>query len=116
MGIGSYKLAGQCVEGNTQKPVPQLKWGAQKFSSIQHRNPSLPNVIVTSQACNGDFSGGPGGKDPACQCRRCKRQEFNPWVGKIPLEEEMATHSSVLVWRIPWTGGLWSIGCRVGQD
>ena len=27
------------------------------------------------------------------------------------LEKEMATHSSVLAWRIPWTeetGGLWS--------
>ena len=24
-----------------------------------------------------------------------------------PLEEEMATHSSILVWRIPWTGELW---------
>ena len=22
-----------------------------------------------------------------------------------PLEKEMATHSSVLAWRIPWTGG-----------
>ena len=36
-----------------------------------------------------------------------------------PLEEEMATHSSVLAWRIPWTeepGGLQSIGLqRVGQ-
>ena len=30
-----------------------------------------------------------------------------------PLEKEMATHSSILAWRIPWTvkpGGLWSIG------
>ena len=29
-----------------------------------------------------------------------------------PLEKEMATHSSILAWRIPWTeepGGLWSI-------
>ena len=26
-----------------------------------------------------------------------------PWVGKIPLEKEMATHSSILAWRIPWT-------------
>ena len=33
-------------------------------------------------------------KESACQCRR---HGFNPWVGKIPLEEEMATHSSVLV-------------------
>ena len=24
------------------------------------------------------------GKEPACQCRRCKRHEFDPWVGKIP--------------------------------
>ena len=24
------------------------------------------------------------GKESACQCRRCKRQEFYPWVGKIP--------------------------------
>ena len=24
------------------------------------------------------------GKDPACQCRRCKRCRFDPWVGKIP--------------------------------
>ena len=37
-----------------------------------------------------------------------------------PLEEEMATHSSLLAWRIPWTeepGGLQSIGLqRVGHD
>ena len=37
-----------------------------------------------------------------------------------PLEEGMATHSSVLAWRIPWTeenGGLRSIGLqRVGHD
>ena len=24
------------------------------------------------------------GKEPACQCRRCKRPGFNPWVRKIP--------------------------------
>ena len=37
-----------------------------------------------------------------------------------PLEEGMATHSSILAWRIPWTeepGGLQSIGLqRVGRD
>ena len=39
------------------------------------------------------------------------------WIHSLgredPLEEEMATHSSVLGWRIPWTeepGGLWSMG------
>ena len=32
-----------------------------------------------------------------------------------PLEEEMATHSSILAWRIPWTeepGGLQSTGLQ----
>ena len=36
------------------------------------------------------------------------------------LEESMATHYSILAWRIPWTeepGQLWSIGLqRVGHD
>ena len=36
------------------------------------------------------------------------------------LEEGMATHSSILAWRIPWTeepGGLQSMGSqRVGHD
>ena len=27
---------------------------------------------------------GASGKGPACQCRRCKKHEFDPWVGKIP--------------------------------
>ena len=37
-----------------------------------------------------------------------------------PLEKKMATHSSILAWRIPWTeepGGLQSMGSqRVGHD
>ena len=46
-------------------------------------------------------------------------------VGLIPelgrtLEEGMATHSSILAWRIPWTeepDGLQSIGLqRIGYD
>ena len=35
---------------------------------------------------NWGFPGGASGKEPACQCRRHKRQRpgFKPWVGKIP--------------------------------
>ena len=35
-----------------------------------------------------------------------------------PLEEEMATHSSILTWEIPWTekpGGLQSVGLQLNQ-
>ena len=28
--------------------------------------------------------------------------------GEDPLEEEMATHSSILAWKIPWTGAWWA--------
>ena len=41
------------------------------------------------------------------------------WVQSLgwedPLEEGMATHSSILAWRIPWTeepGGLQSMGLQ----
>ena len=36
---------------------------------------------------------------------------------KDPLEKEIATHSSILAWRIPWTGepgGLQSMGLHDG--
>ena len=39
------------------------------------------------------------GKESICQYRRCRRHGFHPWVAKIPLEEEMATHSSILARR-----------------
>ena len=46
------------------------------------------------------------------------------WVGSLgqedPLEKEMAAHSSVLAWRVPWTeerGGLQAVGSqRAGMD
>ena len=41
-------------------------------------------------------------------------------VSKDPLEKEMATHSSILAWKIPWIeepGGLQSMGLqRVGHN
>ena len=40
--------------------------------------------------------------------------------GEDPLEKEMATHSSTLAWKIPWTeepGGLQSMGLQtVGHE
>ena len=41
------------------------------------------------------------------------------WVGKIPLEEKMATHSNILTWEIPWTeepGRLQSMGVTKELD
>ena len=49
---------------------------------------------------------------------------WETWVQSLgwedPLEKEMATHSSILAWRIPWTeepGGLYSMRSqRVGYN
>ena len=52
--------------------------------------------VSKESACNeGDLSSIPGWEDP--------------------LEKEMATHSSILAWKIPWTeepGGLQSMGSQ----
>ena len=56
-------------------------------------------------------------KLPAMQETPERRVQSLGW--EAPLEG-MATHSSILVWEIPWTeepGGLWSIGSqRIGHD
>ena len=60
------------------------------------------------------FPSSASGKEPSCQCRRCKRS-----LGWDDLEESMATHSSILAWRISWTekpGGLQSMVHRVGHN
>ena len=55
------------------------------------------------------------GKESVCHCKRHKKLMFDPWVGK-----GMATDSSILSWRIPWTeepGRPQSIGSqRVGHN
>ena len=46
--------------------------------------------------------------------------QFRALGREDPLEKGMATHSSILAWRIPWTGepgGLWSMELqRVGHN
>ena len=50
---------------------------------------------------------------------KCLPAMWETWVQSLgredSLEKEMATHSSILAWRIPWTeelGGLQSTGCK----
>ena len=53
-----------------------------------------------------DFPGGSGGKESACNAGHLG---LIPGLGRS-LEKGMATHSSILAWRIPWTeepGGLY---------
>ena len=71
---------------------------------------------------NVQYQGFPGSsevKDPRA-VQELQEMQVGSLGREDPLEEGMATHSSILAWRIPWTeepGGLQSIGSqRVGHD
>ena len=59
--------------------------------------------------CIKGFPRGPDGKESACSAGDRVQS-----LGQVdPLEKKMATHSSILAWRIPWTeesGTLQSMG------
>ena len=67
--------------------------------------------MYSPKRCKG-FPDGAVGKNPSAM------QEMQDTVAQFPgqeypLEEEMATHSSIFAWRIPWTeepGGIHSMG------
>ena len=63
-----------------------------------------------------DFPGGSDGKASAYNAG----DSDSISASEDLLQKEMATHSSILAWRIPWTeepGGLQSMGLqRVGHD
>ena len=73
---------------------------------------SCPVAAASSVCC----PGGSDGKEPACNAG----DRVQSLGQEDPLEEGMATHSSTLAWRIPWTeepGGLQSTGSqRVGRE
>ena len=107
-----------------------LFWTVRGKVRISRRNLSTLTFTVgkihMSQRCLGwqvllpytmlGFAGATGGtsKEPACQCRRWKRLVWS--LGQEnPLEKGMATHSTILAWRIPWTeepGRLQFIGSQ----
>ena len=82
-----------------------------RFSSaFSSQSVTIPGFsFFSASLLNGSFPVGSAGKESACnamdllQYRSCKRCGFDSWVGKIPLEKEMATHSRILAWKSPWT-------------
>ena len=63
------------------------------------------------------FPGGSDGKESTCNAGD---PGSIPGLWEDPLEEGMATHSSILGWRIPMDRGAWwgysPWGCRVGHN
>ena len=66
---------------------------------IKDKDIQMEKIIIVYQG----IPGGTSGK---------KKKKKNP---HDPLEKEMATHPSILAWKIPWTeepGGLQSMGSQ----
>ena len=70
---------GPYIHGIFQARV--LEWVAIAFSVLLLFKKSTQMVLE-------GFPGGTSGKEPTCQCRRCKRCEFDPWVRKVPWRRE----------------------------
>ena len=90
--VGSISWLGRCPGGRHGKPLQYSCLGnpidrgawweavygvAQSQTRLkQHSSSSSSNVM--------GFPGGASRKEHDCQCRRCKRCGFDPWVWKIP--------------------------------
>ena len=70
----------------------------------------ITSTIVWPHVNNREFPGGSDGKASAYNARESRVRSLGR---ENPLEKEMATHSSTLAWKIPWTedpGRLQSMG------
>ena len=113
----------------TYNPAPRetsfkdAKWKQQEKS---RRWNSLQNSNLISSTCRGGRKGRLRLRDFSLVAQMVKRlstmqESLVPSLGREdPLEKEIATHSSILAWKIPWMeepGRLLSVGSqRVGHN
>ena len=85
-------------------------------SSMQAFNRFPRNVLCHSLSVTiGLHIPGSSGCSYTCQCRRSRRCRVQFLCQEDSLEEEMATHSSILAWKNPWSeepGRLQSMGLQ----
>ena len=100
---GSAGKESACHAGEPSSEPTSEPW----TGNIPWRRDRIPTLIFTG------IPGGSDGKGSSCQIL------WETWVRSLdwedPLEGGMATHSSTLAWRIPWTeepGGLHSMGSQ----
>ena len=101
--------------GKYYEPEP----GGPKFKSAPLRILGVRLDFCHLLVCVKGFSSGSGVKNP-CAVQELQETQVQSLGLKDPLEKEMAAHSSILVWRIPWTeelGRLQPMGLqRAGHD
>ena len=89
-------------------------WAIREFLLLS--NFHMRKILLFQATVILDFPAGSDGKESVCNAGH------PGWISELgkPLGERMATHSSILAWRIPWTeepGWLQCMGLqRVGHD
>ena len=88
-------VSGETSGGNTsfssvfqEKCFKEIQASAGKFRDPCGRQWPSDFVFFFSIALAWGFPGGTTSKEPACQCKRCRRRRFNPGVGKIPRRRQ----------------------------
>ena len=79
--------------------------GVQKAAhTAEARLPTLQESDAEDATCTiGGFPGGSNGKESSRNAGDPLGQGSGSGLRKVPLEKGVATHSSILTWRIPWT-------------
>ena len=108
--------------------TPLIEISASRLTKLTHRTTDRKSDFLKTlkDDRNGDFSDSREGKkledledNSTPEPKENERKAVIRMVS-LSLEKEMATHSSILAWTIPWTeepGGLQSTGSqRVGHD
>ena len=91
-------------------------WHRESADELTRSRASYARIVVyvwLPPVAAGDLPGSTSDEEPACQCRIHKKTQVRSLARDDPLVEGMATHSSILAWRIPRTeepGGLQSMG------
>ena len=67
---------------STPESQPSKSTQSTELSSLCQLYSRLPLAIWFTRG-SVYMSRGASGKEPACQCRRCKRHRFDPWVREI---------------------------------
>ena len=106
---GGQKQNPWWVTGGWVSPCGEEEWGTM---------PWIHFCILTDP--NIGFPGGTAVKNLPVKTEEMQETKFQSLGRKDPLQEKMATHSSILAWIISWTeepGGLQSMGLqRVGHN
>ena len=108
-GLNGQSFAGH-VEDSHQR-VLRMKWVLWGKSDEHFRESAAQvlealGVIGTGrlQASTDEDSPKTAGEESTCQCRRHRNRRFEPWVGKIPLENEVLECSCL---EKPMDRGAW---------